>query len=87
MPASSDVTLKADLHARPAGQLAVAAAGFQAAVRLSAGGRDADAKSVLGVMQLGASAGATVTVRADGPDEAAAVDALTVILAAVTPAG
>lgn len=86
MPANSEVTLKADLHARPAGQLAVAAAGFQSSIRLSADGRDADAKSVLGVMQLGASAGTTITVHADGPDESAAVASLTAILAAVTAA-
>lgn len=83
MPASSDVTLQADLHARPAGKLSVAAAGFQSSIRLSVDGREADAKSVLGVMQLGASAGSTVTVRADGPDEAAAVESVTAILAAV----
>lgn len=94
MPASSDVTveetivLAADLHARPAGQLSVAAAGFASAVRLVVEGREpgADAKSVLAVMQLGASGGQRVTVRADGPDARDAVEALSAILAAVTPA-
>ena len=100
MPASSDpsasdvgasdetvegtVTLAADLHARPAGQLSVAAARFQSSIRLLAAGRESDAKSVLAVMQLGASAGTAVTIRAAGPDARPAVDTLIALLEAVT---
>ncbi|HEX6448778.1 MAG TPA: HPr family phosphocarrier protein [Trebonia sp.] len=95
MPASSDpapvtseasITLAGDLHARPAGQLSVAAAGFASSVRLSVSSRDSDvdAKSVLAVMQLGASSGQRVTVRAIGPDAPDAVDAVIAILAAAT---
>jgi phosphotransferase system HPr (HPr) family protein len=82
----ASITLAGDLHARPAGQLSVAAAGFASAVRLSVNGRDsdADAKSVLAVMQLGASSGQRVTVRAAGPDAEAAVDAIIGILTAAT---
>ena len=39
-----------DLHARPAGALAVAAGRFAAAVSVTAGSRTVDAKSVLGVV-------------------------------------
>jgi phosphotransferase system HPr (HPr) family protein len=88
MPASSKtITLGGDLHARPAGALAVAAAGFAAAVSVTAGTKSANAKSVLGVMGLGATAGQQVTVAADGPDAAAAVAALIAILADATPVG
>jgi phosphotransferase system HPr (HPr) family protein len=64
----------------------VAAAGFASSVRLLVNGRDSDvdAKSVLAVMQLGASSGQRVTVRATGPDAPAAVDAVIAILAAAT---
>lgn len=92
MPANSEpaveesVTLAADLHARPAGQLSVAAAKFESSVRLLASGKEADAKSVLGVMQLGASAGTRLTVRATGPDAREAAGTLAGILAAVTAA-
>lgn len=92
MPANSEpaveesVTLAADLHARPAGQLSVAAAKFESSVRLLASGKEADAKSVLGVMQLGASAGTTLTVRAAGPDAREAAGTLAGLLAAVTAA-
>lgn len=81
--AEQTITLAADLHARPAGQLSVAASRYRSAIRLLASGREADAKSVLGVMQLGASAGTTITIRATGPDAQPAADALLAILAAV----
>lgn len=82
------ITLAGDLHARPAGQLAVAAAAFSSTVQVSvAGGAQADAKSVLAVMQLGASSGRQVTVRAVGPDAEKAVETLIAILAGVSKVG
>ncbi len=90
MPGSSEqaITLTGDLHARPAGALAVAAARFSSAVSLTVhGGSTADAKSVLGVMGLGATSGQQVTVSAEGSDAAAAVAAIAAILAQATPVG
>ena len=104
MPENSEetITLAGDLHARPAGQLAVAAAQFSSTVQLIAGGGadggggggggggaggQADAKSVLAVMQLGASSGQQVTVRASGPDAEKAVETLIGILSAVSKVG
>ena len=81
------ITLTGDLHARPAGALSVAAAGFSSAVQLAVAGKEVDAKSVLSVMQLGASSGQQVTVRAVGPDAQAAVDALIGILSTATAVG
>jgi len=89
MPESCEatVTLTGDLHARPAGALAVAAARFSASVSLSAGGRRADAKSVLAVMGLGATSGQLVTVSAEGPDAGEAVAAVAAILGRATEVG
>jgi phosphocarrier protein HPr len=88
MPASSEsITLVGDLHARPAGALAVAAGRFSAAVSVTAGARTVDAKSVLGVMGLGATSGQRVTVTADGPDAEEAVAALIAILGDATRVG
>ena len=88
MPASSEsVTLEGDLHARPAGALSVAAGRFASAVRVTAGGHTADAKSVLGVMGLGATTGQHVTVSAAGPDAEEAVAALIAILSEATKVG
>ena len=89
MPASYDqgITLEGDLHARPAGALAVAAGRFAAAISVSAGGHTADAKSVLGVMGLGATSGQHLTVSAAGPDAREAVTALIAILTEATKVG
>jgi phosphotransferase system HPr (HPr) family protein len=87
MPASSELTLAGDLHARPAGQIAVAAAKFSSAVSLAVGSRTADAKSVLAVMGLGATSGQVVAVSADGPDAQEAVAVIAEILATATRAG
>jgi phosphotransferase system HPr (HPr) family protein len=91
MPESSEatITLAGDLHARPAGALAVAAGQFTSTVRVSVtgGGGQADAKSVLAVMQLGASSGQQVTVRAVGPDAEQAVRTLAGILSSVSKVG
>jgi phosphotransferase system HPr (HPr) family protein len=81
------ITLTGDLHARPAGALSVAAAQFSSTVQLAVADSQADAKSVLAVMQLGASSGQQVTVRAVGPDARNAVDALIGILSTVTKVG
>ena len=89
MPASCEqaITLAGDLHARPAGALAVAAAKFSSVVSLTVGDSRADAKSVLGVMGLGATSGQRVTVAADGPDAKEAVAAILGILTEATRVG
>lgn len=75
------IVLPANLHARPAGRLARAASGFTSAVQLEHAGRTVNPTGVLAVMSLGATAGTTVTVRAEGPDADTAVTALADILA------
>ena len=88
MPVSSEsIILAGDLHARPAGALAVAAGRFAATVSVTAGGRTADAKSVLRVMGLGATSGQQVVVSADGPDAGEAVAALIGILGQASRVG
>jgi phosphotransferase system HPr (HPr) family protein len=89
MPENSEetITLAGDLHARPAGALSVAAAQFAATVQVAVGDSQADAKSVLAVMQLGASSGQQVTVRAVGPDAEKAVETLIGILSTVSMVG
>jgi phosphotransferase system HPr (HPr) family protein len=89
MPESCEetITLAGDLHARPAGALSVAAAKFDCTIQLSAGAKQADLKSVLAVMQLGASSGQQVTIRATGPDACDAFGASIGILAGATKAG
>jgi phosphocarrier protein HPr len=79
------VRLPADLHARPAGLLSRTAAGFQSRVTFATPAKEVDARSVLMVMALGATAGTEVTVRATGPDADAAVERLAGMLEVITP--
>jgi phosphocarrier protein HPr len=76
------VVLPANLHARPAGRLAQAAAAFTSAIQLEYADRTVNPTGVLAVMGLGATVGSTVTVRAEGHDAEQAVTALAEILAA-----
>lgn len=64
------------LHARPAGLLVKAAAGFQSAVTVTAPSGKADAKRIMAVMRLAAKQGMELTVSCEGPDEEAASAAL-----------
>ena len=70
------VTNKVGLHARPATRFVQEAARFQAQIQVQYGEKSANAKSILAVLKLGASQGATLLIRADGADAAAAVQAL-----------
>jgi phosphotransferase system HPr (HPr) family protein len=70
------------LHARAAARFVDAASAFTARVRVSRGAREIDGKSIMGLLLLSASRGATITISADGPDEAAAIEALSALVAA-----
>jgi phosphocarrier protein len=69
------------LHARPAAALVKLASGFQAEIEVVKDGMAVNGKSIMGVMMLAAECGSSVTVRADGPDEQQAVEALLALLA------
>ncbi len=62
-------------------------AGSPPSITVTAGDHTADAKSVLGVMGLGATSGQHLTVEAAGPDAREAVAALIAILGQATKVG
>ncbi len=64
------------LHARACAQIVRHAARFRARVSLEFRGRCANARSIVAVMMLAAAVGSTVTIVAEGPDEAQAVEAI-----------
>lgn len=64
------------LHARATAKLVQVLAPFRCNATLAAKGREVNAKSIMGVMLLAAGQGTPVTVRIDGVDEAAAMDAV-----------
>jgi phosphocarrier protein HPr len=63
------------LHARAAAKLVQLLSSYKAQVTLTGRGREVNAKSIMGVLLLAAAPGATLLLRAEGEDEAAAVDA------------
>ena len=65
------------LHARATAKLVQLLSGYRCSATLSARGREVNAKSIMGVMLLAAGQGTPVTVRTDGEDEAAAMEAIT----------
>lgn len=64
------------LHARPAAMFVQEAAKFKCSIVVVKDGLEVNAKSVMGLMLLAAESGSKLTIKADGPDEQAAVDAL-----------
>ncbi len=67
---------KLGIHARPAGQLVKTASKFKSSVYISKNGNEVNAKSIMGVLMLEAGFGSEVTVRIDGEDEFAALEAI-----------
>ncbi|MCZ8235182.1 MAG: HPr family phosphocarrier protein [Inhella sp.] len=68
------------LHARASAKLTKLAGSFASEIHLSRNGRRVNAKSIMGVMMLAAGMGTQVELEADGPDEAAALDAIAALV-------
>ena len=64
------------LHARPAGALVRVAKEFQSAITVTYGEKQANAKSILSILSLGAEKGALVSIEATGADAEQAVQKL-----------
>lgn len=68
------------LHARPAALFVQTAKRFASDVRVIKAGREANAKSPLSLLGLDAKKGDRITIRAEGEDAEAAVDALVQVI-------
>lgn len=68
------------IHARPSSEIVKLAAKFSAHITLARDGLEVNGKSIMGVMMLAAECGSVVTVKADGSDEAAAIEALATLI-------
>lgn len=71
-----EIKNKLGLHARAAAKLVHTAARFKSDIKVKKGDEEVDGKSILGILLLAAGRGAVVTVRADGEDERAALEAV-----------
>ncbi|HUF65249.1 MAG TPA: HPr family phosphocarrier protein [Gemmatimonadaceae bacterium] len=72
---------KLGLHARPAAEVVKTAAKFESDITICRDDLEVNGKSIMGVMMLAAEHGSRITLRADGPDEEQAVDALSELIA------
>jgi phosphocarrier protein HPr len=76
-----EIVNRLGLHARAAAKLVHLASSYACHVSVHFAGEDVDAKSILGLLLLAAPQGAKLTLRCDGPDDAAAVAAIGALFA------
>ena len=77
------VTNEVGLHARPAALFVKTARQFPATtIRVGRDGRDADARSIIGILTLEVMKGTPITISTEGPDAEAALAAMVGIVEA-----
>lgn len=90
-PAGDDVNVlrrslticnKRGLHARAAAKFVTLAERFGASVDVEKDGQSVSARSIMGLMMLGAGLGATIDLRAEGWDAKEAIEALSALVEA-----
>ena len=72
---------KNGLHARPAAEIVKLAAKYQSEITIVREDLEVNGKSIMGVMMLAAEQGASIVVRASGPDADQAVGAIEQLIA------
>ena len=71
-----EIKNKLGLHARAAAKLVHTASRFKSDIKIRKGQEEVDGKSILGILLLAAGRGSTILLKADGPDERDALDAV-----------
>ena len=77
----ASIVNKLGLHARASAKLTQLAGQFKSNIWVARNGKRVNAKSIMGVMMLAAAKGSSIVIETDGPDEEAAMDALTGLIA------
>ena len=77
----AEIVNKLGLHARASAKLTQLAGQFTSNIWVARNGKRVNAKSIMGVMMLAAAKGSTISIETDGPDEEAAMTALTGLIA------
>lgn len=70
------------LHARPAAEFVKIAGRFKASVRVRKDELEVNGKSIMGMMMLAAECGSRLTIRVEGEDAEAVIEALAALIAA-----
>ena len=71
-----EIKNKLGLHARAAAKLVHTAARYKSDIKIRKGEEEVDGKSILGILLLAAGRGSVIAVKANGEDEAAAIDGI-----------
>ena len=69
------------LHARASAKFVKLASSFESEIRVTRDGVTVDARSIMGLLMLGAGIGCSIDVSAEGPDAEEAMEALTDLVA------
>ena len=69
------------LHARASAKFVKLATTFESEIMVTRDGVTVDARSIMGLLMLGAGIGCDIQVSAEGPDAAEAIEALTDLVA------
>ncbi len=82
-PLSRQLTIvnRRGLHARASARFVKCAEGFDAEIRVTKDGQTVGGTSIMGLMTLAAAPGCKVELEAQGPDAAAALEALSRLVA------
>ncbi len=76
-----EIVNKKGLHARASAKFVQTAEQFQAEIAVTRGHETVGGTSIMGLMMLAAAPGTTITISANGPQAAAALDALCALVA------
>lgn len=74
------VTDPAGIHARPAGIIVKEASKYNSDIKITANGKEADAKKIFSVMSLGIRSGDEMIITIQGNDEVGAKTALSAVI-------
>ena len=78
--ATAKITNKRGLHARASAKIVEAAARFQSQIHIVKDGQAVDARSIMGLMMLGAGQGSELELQAEGWDAKEALEALAALV-------
>ena len=70
------VTNRAGIHARPAAMMVQTASRFSSRIMIGRDSEEINAKSIMGIITLGAGYDTVLTLKVDGADEQEAADAM-----------
>ncbi len=73
-----EVTIKNDtgLHARPASLFVMEASKFASDIKVIKNGKEYNAKSIIGILSMGAKKGDNILIQAEGNDSMEAIEAI-----------